>query len=189
MVQVGAWKESHQVRWWFRLWKSQGRLCHEWILHEHACCLLQPWQEDQYYTVQWPTDSLSWEDFRRSVLRATDPSAAPECSVRREILDNYMVLGLETKPNTGDNGVHSSASPFEAMSEQANWLGTSIESDPFGKGLLAAGIPKATIVEWAQDSQVSVEGVTAHGKTMIVFDALEDLSAEDVLAKVGKMSN
>jgi hypothetical protein len=68
-------------------------------------------------------------------------------------------------------------------------LGTSIESDPFGKGLLAAGIPKATIVEWAQDSQVSVEGVTAHGKTMIVFDALEDLSAEDVLAKVGKMSN
>lgn len=147
-----------------------------------------PGEKIKYYTVQWPADALSWEDFRGSVLGATNPSAAPKGSVRREILDNYKALGLKTKPNTGDNGVHASASPFEAMAERANWLGASIESDPFGKGLLAAGVPKATIEEWVQDSQVSVEGETAHGKTMSVFDALEDLNADDVLAKVGKIS-
>ena len=38
-------------------------------------------------------------------------------------LSRYKALGLTSKPNTGDNGVHASASPFEAMAERANWLG------------------------------------------------------------------
>jgi len=83
-----------------------------------------PGEKIQWYTVSWPADSLTWEDFRGKVLGATDPSAAPQGSIRRAILDNYKTLGLESKPNTGDNGVHASASPFEAMAERANWLGT-----------------------------------------------------------------
>ncbi len=72
--------------------------------------------------MSWPADSLSWADFRGRVLGATDPSTAPVGSVRRAILDNYEELGLASKPNTGDNGVHASASPFEAMAERVNWL-------------------------------------------------------------------
>lgn len=147
-----------------------------------------PGEKIKYYTVQWPSDALSWADFRGTVLGATDPSVAPVGSIRREILEKYKALGLSTKPNTGDNGVHASASPFEALAERANWLGADVESDPFGKGLLAAGVPKATIDKWSGDSQVSVEGETAPGKTMSVFDALEDLDAEEVLAKVAKIS-
>jgi nucleoside diphosphate kinase len=141
----------------------------------------------QWYTVSWPADSLSWSDFRSEVLGATDPAAAPVTSIRRAILDQYKTLGLSTKPNTGDNGVHASASPFEAMAERNNWLGVPMEADAFGKGLLAKKIPKAALKEWSGDCQVSVAGETAPGKTMSVFDALEDLDADTILAKVSKI--
>ena len=142
----------------------------------------------RWYTVTWPTDSLSWEDFRGEVLGATDPSAAPKGSIRRTILDKYRELGLKSKPNTGDNGVHASASPFEGLAERCNWLGANVEDDGFGKGLLAAGVSKETIAKWSGDSQVSVDGETKPGKTMSVFDTLEDLDADASLAKVGKIS-
>jgi len=142
----------------------------------------------KWYTVSWPTDSLGWESFRGDVLGSTDPSTAPKGSIRRTILDDYKRLGLKTKPNTGDNGVHASASPFEGLAERCNWLGASVETDQFGKGLLAAGVSKDTIMKWSGDSQVSVVGETAEGKTMSVFDTLEDLDADTSLAKVGKIS-
>ena len=63
-----------------------------------------------------------------------------------------------------------------------------MEEDSYGKGLLAAGVPLKTISKWSGDSQVSVEGETANGKTMSVFDTLEDLDADTILAKVSKIS-
>lgn len=103
-------------------------------------------------------------------------------------LEQYKKLGLATKPNTGDNGVHASASPFEALAERNNWLGKSVEEDSYGKGLISAGVPMATISKWSGDSQVSVEGETKDGKTMSVFDTLEDLDADTILEKVSKIS-
>lgn len=146
-----------------------------------------PGEKILWYTVSWPTDSLSWGDFRGVVLGATDPSAAPVGSIRRAILDQYKTLGLKSKPDTGDNGVHASASPFEAMAERINWLGVTMEDDSFGRAMLAKGLPKAKIEEWAGDAQVSVEGETKAGKTMSVFDALEDMDADTSLAKVAKI--
>lgn len=160
--------------------------------HQKSCnwfytAYCNPGEKIQWYTVQWPSDSLSWEDFRGKVLGATDPSAAPPGSVRRTILDQYKKLGLKTKPNTGDNGVHASASPFEAMAERLNWLGATVEDDAFGKALLTK-VPKETILAWAGDAQVSVAGETKDGKTMSVFDTLEDLDADIILEKVDKVS-
>lgn len=97
-------------------------------------------------------------------------------------------MGLASKPNTGDNGVHASASPFEALAERNNWLGKNVAEDSYGKGLIAAGVPLEVISKWSGDSQVSVEGETKEGNTMSVFDALEDLDADTVLAKVSKIS-
>ena len=55
-------------------------------------------------------------------------------------------LGAE---DTGDNGVHASASPFEALAERSNWLRASISKDAFGKALLASGIPLPLLTkEW-----------------------------------------
>jgi len=147
-----------------------------------------PGEKIQWYTVSWPADSLSWEGFRGEVLGATNPSEAPVGSIRRAILDKYKELGLKSKPNTGDNGVHASASPFEALAERVNWLGASVETDDFGKGMLAKKIPAETIAKWSGDCQVSVEGETAPGKTMSVFDTLEDLDADTILEKVSKVN-
>jgi len=141
----------------------------------------------RWYTVSWPCDDLSWQDFRGKVLGATDPSTAETGSVRREIYESYQDLGLSTKPNTGDNGVHASASPFEALAERVNWLGATVGDDAFGKGMLAAKVAPATIATWSGDCQVTVDGETAEGKTMSVFDTLEDLDADDVLSKVKRI--
>lgn len=118
------------------------------------------------------------------VLKSTKKAKG---SIRRTILDNYKALGLKSKPNTGDNGVHASASPFEGLAERVNWLGKKVEEDSFGKGLLAKGVPVETIKKWSEDAQVSVVGETEDGKTMSVFDTLEDLDADISLAKVSKI--
>ena len=47
------------------------------------------------------------------VLGPTDPSTAPPDSLRGQIMSGWEGLGLAAPPNTGDNGVHASASPFE----------------------------------------------------------------------------
>merc|ERR1719362_517879 len=82
-----------------------------------------------YYVVSWNTEpkgeakGTSWEDFRGSVLGPTDPATAPADSLRGAILAKWKELGLTSEPNVGNNGVHASASPFEALAERMNWIG------------------------------------------------------------------
>merc|ERR1719331_3634295 len=104
-----------------------------------------------YYLVEWDPAKLSWEDFRGKVLGATDPVTADDGALRKAIYKDWKALGLAGEPNVGDNGVHASASPFEAMAERLNWLGVSLEADDFGKAMLDAGIPKDTIMSWTKD--------------------------------------
>merc|ERR1712137_350009 len=80
-------------------------------------------------------------DFRARVIGETNPSVAPSESLRGAIFSNWRELGLQAEPNIGNNGVHASASPFEGLAERANWLNTPLGEDPFGKEMLAAGIP------------------------------------------------
>jgi len=138
----------------------------------------QPSASIHYYLVEWDPEKLSWGDFREKVLGATDPSTAVDGALRKEIFSKWKSLGLESEPNVGDNGVHASASPFEAMAERLNWVGATLESDPFGKAMLASGIPKSTIMEWTKDPQVAFEG-----KKASLFDLLEDLDYDECLAK------
>ena len=131
-----------------------------------------------YMLAEWDSAKLSWADFRGKVLGATDPTTAEAGAIRRLILEQWQALGLQGEPNVGDNGVHASASPFEALAERMNWIGADLESDAFGKALLAAGLPKATILSWTKDPQVEFEG-----KKQSLFDLLEDLNCGDCLAK------
>lgn len=66
-----------------------------------------------YYVVEFKPEDLSWSDFRGKILGPTDPAAAPDGAIRKQILDDWKGLGLLEAPNKGDNGVHASASPFE----------------------------------------------------------------------------
>ncbi|CAK9063678.1 Guanylate kinase 1 (OsGK1) (GMP kinase 1), partial [Durusdinium trenchii] len=125
-----------------------------------------------YYEVEWPTEKMSWADFRGKLLGPTDPASAPEGSLRQMIYSQWSDLGLKAQPDTGDNGVHASASPFEALAERSNWLRASISKDAFGKALLASGVAPGMAKEWFSDPQVEFEG----GKKSL-FDLLEDLDA------------
>jgi len=131
-----------------------------------------------YYLVEWEPNKLSWEAFRGKVLGATDPATAEDGSLRKEIFTNWKSLGLKGEPNVGDNGVHASASPFEALAERLNWMGATLETDPFGKAMLASGISKDTIMAWTKDPQVP-DGA----KKASLFDLLEDLDYDECLAK------
>jgi len=133
-----------------------------------------PGKSLHWYSIQFPEDKLSWNDFRNKVLGPTNPSEAPATSVRGSIYANWQKLGLAAQPDTGDNGVHASASPFEGLAERMNWLGATIEDDAFGQAMLTAGVPKQTIIDWTSDPLV------AGGS---LFDALEDLDRTACLVK------
>merc|ERR1719277_2705416 len=131
----------------------------------------KPGTEIYYYVVEWDSTKLSWADFRGKVLGPTDPAEAPKDSLRGQILAQWKELGLKAPPNVGDNGMHASASPFEAFAERNNWLSTAVEEDKFGADMLAAGLPVSLIKEWSVDPQVTVD-VGTKGS---IFDQLEDL--------------
>eukprot|EP00468_Gymnochlora_sp_CCMP2014_P009364 CAMPEP_0167751836 /NCGR_PEP_ID=MMETSP0110_2-20121227/6800_1 /TAXON_ID=629695 /ORGANISM="Gymnochlora sp., Strain CCMP2014" /LENGTH=368 /DNA_ID=CAMNT_0007637377 /DNA_START=232 /DNA_END=1338 /DNA_ORIENTATION=+ len=142
-----------------------------------------PGKSIYYMTVEWPSDKLAWEDFRGKVLGATDPKKAAAGSVRNDIFLKYKELGLSGEPNTGDNGVHASASPFEALAERMNWLEADAKTDAFGTAMLNAGIPMETITAWTVDPQVEFEG----GKASL-FDLLEDMNSTECLKKAMKIA-
>lgn len=92
--------------------------------------------------------------FFKYVAGPTDPADAPVDSIRGVIYKHWRALGLTEIPNTGDNGVHASASPFEGLAERMNWLKVDPANDEFGAKLLAAGVSLKTIKEWSVDPQV-----------------------------------
>ena len=122
------------------------------------------------------------------VLGPTDPDEAPADSLRGQIAADWKGLGLSAAPNVGDNGVHASASPFEALAERMNWLGADLDSDPFGALLLSRGVPEDTIRKWTVDPQV-VQPIYQSEKVFkgldkgSLFDALEDMNREECLDK------
>lgn len=138
----------------------------------------QPGESIYYYEVEWNPATLPWADFRGKVLGGTDPKTAESSSLRNEVFRTWKSLGLSSEPNTGNNGLHASASPFEALAERTNWLGYHIEDDYFGKALLALGLTMPTIKAWCEDCPVMFEG-----KKQSLFDLLEDLDGREVLRK------
>ncbi|CAK0818772.1 unnamed protein product, partial [Prorocentrum cordatum] len=130
-----------------------------------------------YYVVEWDPKDLSWADFRGKVLGPTDPAEAPKDSLRGGALAAWEDLGLPAAPNTGENCVHASASPFEGLAERMNWLGYKAEKDVWGKNLLAAGVKMKTIKDWTLDPAVTY-GAKLSPTTKSIWDTLEDMDAQ-----------
>ncbi len=137
-----------------------------------------------YFAVDFDPAMCSWAKFRGEVLGPTDPATAPPDSLRGLINSGWEGLGLAEPPNVGDNGVHASASPFEALAEKMNWLDLDPALDPFGKVVLDA-IGKQTLSEWKVDPQVVLPD--AGGKRGSIFDQLEDLDKEPCAAKIAEI--
>ena len=111
----------------------------------------------------------------RQNVGPTDPEAAPTDSLRGAILAQWEELGLMSNPNTGANGVHTSASPFEALIERVNWLDYRADRDSFGKLMLWAGVSRSLFKEWSDDPQVTFSVLPM---TKSIFDTLEDMDSD-----------
>eukprot|EP00729_Bicosta_minor_P031158 gene31158-24929_t len=136
-----------------------------------------------YYVVEWEESAASWADFRGKILGPTDPVEAPKDSLRGQIYAQWEALGLTAVPDVGDNGVHASASPFEALAERANWVKADIATDSFGSQLIAAGVGADTIKEWSVDPQVLVGGSKGS-----LFDSVEDMDTAACIEKLASIS-
>ncbi|EGD76292.1 hypothetical protein PTSG_00995 [Salpingoeca rosetta] len=86
----------------------------------------QPYLEEgariYFFDVEWDPAHMSWKQFRMDFIGVTDPQRARPGSLRRVIFENWAALRLPFQPTIGDNGVHASASPLEALAERRNWL-------------------------------------------------------------------
>lgn len=147
-----------------------------------------------YYVVEFDDQTLPWADFRGKVLGPTDPSAAPEDSLRGECFSKWKDLGLTSEPNTGDNAVHASASPFEGLAERTNWLADKYEvedtngkQDPFAALMVAKGISPEMIKAWSVDPQVVL--VKGESKTGSLFDQVEDMDSDACLEKLKALAD
>merc|ERR1719353_2243489 len=136
-----------------------------------------------YFAVEWDAATLKWADFRGKLLGPTDPAAAPADSIRGLIYSDWKNLGLSGEPNTGDNGVHASASPFEGLAEKMNWLQVKPSEDAFGAAIIADGLDEATLAKWILDPVVKY---SADSKGSL-FDALEDSDVDACAAKLKEL--
>ena len=142
----------------------------------------QPGGSIHYFAVEWDASTLPWADFRGKLLGPTDPAAAPADSIRGLIYSDWKNLGLSGEPNTGDNGVHASASPFEGLAEKMNWLQVKPSEDAFGAAIIADGLDEATLAKWILDPVVTYPD----GKGSL-FDALEDSDVDACAAKLKEL--
>ena len=135
---------------------------------------VSPGASISYFHVTWKESDLSWEQFRASVIGATDPNKASEGSIRGQMLQRWQELGLASAPSGGENGVHGSASPLEGLAERCNWMGLPMEGDPYTQFLCHSGeLDVKRVGDLCRDCQVVHEG-----KQISVFDLVEETDAE-----------
>jgi nucleoside diphosphate kinase len=136
----------------------------------------------RWYDVTFSPDDLSWEEFRGSVIGATDPSAAAEGSLRNLLLTRYSELGLEEQPTVTNNGIHASAGPIEGMRERMVWIGADPYSTELAKALQEAGFTRETIGSWLENGEAELKD----GRRDSVFDLTEDMDADEAVEKLSR---
>ena len=118
-----------------------------------------------YFLVEWDNAAMSWSDFRKNVIGGTNPSLARPESLRSLMNARWEDLGLARPLDMMRNGLHASASAFEALVERATWLQMSAESDALGAELIDLGLTSEGMMDW-------VANVSVKGKP--VFDHMDD---------------
>lgn len=133
-----------------------------------------------WYLLEWNELKLSWTQFRRDVLGATDPTAAVPSSIRAKILSRADELNLGFVPTTSKNCVHGSASPLEAFNERCIWTGATATTDAFPGALANKFKVTGPNIEWFRTNP------TIGGKPL--FDMVEDTNTTPCLNVLAKLS-
>ena len=148
----------------------------------------------RWFVVEWDAAVLSWKRFRRDVVGPTKAKDAPRTTIRRHCIEEWKLLGMTEEPTGGDNTIHASAGPVEALHERQTWLGKNfkLRDDAFGRKLWAActgggkvteGTPLPQLMRrWLCNERITVRGVTDSA-----FELLEEMDSVDVLSLAAEM--
>jgi len=123
-----------------------------------------------YYVVEFDPEQVSWEDFRKNVLGATDASKAHPDSFRGQLYTKYKV----EFPGR-DNFVHGSAGPVEGFIERTiHEEGFNGSGNPVAQYLEGRNVSIGDFKAWKDDLGISELGD--------LFDRTEEKNTDDALA-------
>lgn len=126
-----------------------------------------------YHVIEFDPDRVSWEQFRRAVLGATDASRAAPESFRGQLYASFPV----DFPGR-DNFVHGSAGPLEGLVERTiHEPDFDMAANPVGRYLLERGITLEMFRDWKSSRSISQLGE--------VFDATEEKDTAAVIGLLG----
>lgn len=121
-----------------------------------------------YYVMEFNPDEVSWEDFRKKILGATNSSNALHESFRGQLYSEYPV----DFPGR-DNFVHGSAGAFEGFVERAiHEEDFDMLTNPVGAWLAEKGVTLESFKEWK-----AAQSITALGN---LFDETEEKNTADI---------
>ncbi|VGO13756.1 hypothetical protein PDESU_02313 [Pontiella desulfatans] len=122
-----------------------------------------------YYVVEFDPRQVSWREFRKTILGATNASNAVPESFRGQLYSDYPVQ----YPGR-DNFVHGSAGPFEGFVERAiHEENFDMATNPVGQYLSGRGVTLGSFAQWK-----AAQSITAIGD---LFDETEEKDTAEIL--------
>lgn len=107
-----------------------------------------------YYVVEFDASRISWAQFRKEILGATDASKADPASFRGQLFADYKV-GFPGR----DNFVHGSAGPVEGLVERIiHEPDFELKANPVGRYLQERGISRDTFSRWQDGLSITQLG-------------------------------
>ena len=125
-----------------------------------------------YFLVEWDNAAMSWDEFRKKIVGVTNPAVAHPESLRSIMNSEWAGLGLDAPLDLMRNGLHASASAFEAMVERSIWLDVPATCDPLGVHLYNLGFSVNLLNDWMSNTVVD-------GQTL--FDHMENQGCVDCI--------
>ncbi|MEN7972944.1 MAG: hypothetical protein ABFR47_03825 [Verrucomicrobiota bacterium] len=173
------WREQYSSR---RTCKLQSGVIVAWLADLDCYCInafypvmeenfCNPVTEMDYLVMEFDPGQVSWLQFRRSILGATNASKSDSGSFRGRLFSTY---GDALKFPGRDNFVHGSAGPLEGLVERiVHEPDFEMAANPVGRHLLGRGIDLETFKRWK-----SGQSLLQLGR---LFDATEEKDTADVL--------
>lgn len=129
-----------------------------------------------YYVVEFDSEQVSWKQFRKTILGATNSSNAVPESFRGQLYSDYPV------PFPGrDNFVHGSAGPFEAFVERViHEEPFDMTSNPIGTFLADKGVTLDLFKDWKSRQSLAQIGD--------LFDATEEKNTDEIFQTLEKVA-
>jgi hypothetical protein len=134
-----------------------------------------PATEMAYHVIEFDPDQVSWAQFRKNILGATDASKSDPESFRGQLYSAHQV----EFPGR-DNFVHGSAGPLEGLVERTiHEPDFDMTTNPVGRYLLERGVTLDMFRQWKTSRSISQLGE--------IFDATEEKDTASILDVIAEI--